>query len=114
MSTPESPWWSSFFDDEYAEFGLRARTEQASVADAAIVEFLVRELGLAAGDRVFDQCCGIGRVGIPLAQRGMVVTGVDITPAYLQEARARAAAAEVSLDLHVADALEFAAPVPCK
>jgi SAM-dependent methyltransferase len=109
----DSVWWSNRFD-EYVELGLRAATAQATPSEAAIGAFLVRELGLVAGDRVFDQCCGIGRLSIPLAQAGIAVTGVDINPAYIDQARSRALAASVGPDLYVGDPAEFIAPEPCK
>jgi len=114
MSAPGPGWWTSFYDDTYADFWLTAHTEQAVATNSAIVEFLVRELELAPGDRIFDQCCGIGRIAIPLAKRELSVTGVDVMPGYLEQARAGAAAAGVTIDVHLGDAREFVTPVPCK
>ncbi|MDR0561801.1 MAG: class I SAM-dependent methyltransferase [Spirochaetaceae bacterium] len=41
----------------------------------------------APGPRLLDLCCGFGRVSLELARREFLVTGVDITQAYLQTAR---------------------------
>src|SRR5690606_3985817 len=42
------------------------------------------------GDTVLEFGCGTGRVAIPLAEAGLRVTGVDISPAMLALARKRA------------------------
>jgi SAM-dependent methyltransferase len=46
------------------------------------------------GMRVLELGCGTGRVAIPLAQAGAIVTGLDASPAML--ARARAKSSEVT------------------
>lgn len=43
---------------------------------------------IAAGSRVLDAGCGTGRVGGYLAERGYVVTGVDLDDYLIAEARA--------------------------
>jgi ubiquinone/menaquinone biosynthesis C-methylase UbiE len=54
-------------------------------------ERFVARMALEPGARVLDLACGTGNVTIPLAHRGAMVTGLDMTPHLLQEARARAA-----------------------
>jgi ubiquinone/menaquinone biosynthesis C-methylase UbiE len=54
-------------------------------------EGFVARMELEPGARVLDIACGTGNVTIPLARRGAMVTGLDITPYLLEEARARAA-----------------------
>ena len=44
--------------------------------------------GPTANDNVLDVACGTGNVAIPLARLGCVVTGVDIAPNLLVQARA--------------------------
>ncbi|RKT54353.1 SAM-dependent methyltransferase [Saccharothrix australiensis] len=44
-------------------------------------------LKVAAGDRVLDLACGPGTHVVPLARRGAVVTGVDLSEAMLARAR---------------------------
>ncbi len=55
------------------------------------VEWLVERLGLSAGDRVLDLGCGPGLYAAELGRRGVVVTGVDVGPAAVREARMRCA-----------------------
>jgi len=53
-------------------------------------ESLVARLKLEPGARVLDIACGTGNVTLPLARTGAVVTGLDMTPPLLKQARARA------------------------
>ncbi len=55
------------------------------------VDFLVEALQLGGGERVLDLACGFGRHALELARRGYSVVGVDITAAYIADARAAAA-----------------------
>jgi SAM-dependent methyltransferase len=68
------------------DFGVVAKT----IAGGAS-EFVAR-LGIPAGARVLDVACGTGNVAIPLARMGAAVTGVDIAPNLLAQARERAEA----------------------
>jgi hypothetical protein len=67
------------------DFGAIAR--EIGVPEA---ERFVARIGLEPGARVLDIACGTGNVTIPLARRGAIVTGLDMTPRLLEEARARA------------------------
>lgn len=75
-----SGWWETFYDRDIAETLLSGPREGE-------LDFLVRELGLKPGDRVFDQCCGWGRIAGPLLEAGYQVEGVDGAPELLQMAR---------------------------
>ena len=45
---------------------------------------------LPAQGAVLDLCCGGGEAALALAQRGLAVTGLDVAPRALDQARARA------------------------
>lgn len=51
--------------------------------DAQLVEFIVAALNLEPGDSLLDLACGSGVHGVRLAQRGIQVTGVDISPSLV-------------------------------
>ena len=68
------------------DFGAIARTIGLREAES-----FVARMGLEPDARVLDIACGTGNVTIPLARRGVVATGLDMTPRLLEEARARAA-----------------------
>jgi SAM-dependent methyltransferase len=64
---------------------------------------LVEHAGVRAGMRVLDVACGTGVVGITAARMGAQVTGLDLTPELLKEARANAQLAAVPVDWHEGD-----------
>lgn len=57
-------------------------------------------LRVSAGMRVLDIGCGVGRWSRLLASRGALVTGVDISPTMIAEARRRAASQGVGARCH--------------
>jgi len=67
--------------------------------------------GIGAGATLLDAGCGTGRYAVELARRGFVVTGVDRSPALLEEAvaRARAAGGDLRVRFERADLLALAA-----
>ena len=57
--------------------------------------FIERQLAAAGARRVLDVACGTGKHAIALAQRGYDVTGVDLSVAMIDRARANAVAERV-------------------
>ena len=86
------------------DFGVIAR-----YAQAAEEEFVAR-LKLKAGRRVLDVACGTGNTAIPAARAGAKVTGVDIAPNLLGQARKRAAEEGVQIDFQEGDAEQLVFP----
>jgi SAM-dependent methyltransferase len=76
-------WTESFFRPEVFSPG----SPEAVAAAADEVKFLWKALKLKKGSRVLDIPCGTGRHAVRLARRGASVLGVDITAAYLTQAR---------------------------
>jgi ubiquinone/menaquinone biosynthesis C-methylase UbiE len=66
------------------DFGQIAKFTQSNA-----VEFVER-CAVKAGSHLLDVACGTGNVAIPAAKAGAVVTGLDIVPNLLAQARARA------------------------
>ena len=60
--------------------------------------------------QVLDLCCGPGRHSIPLAQKGLAVTAVDLSCFLLDAARKNAHAAGVSLEFIHSDMRHFLRP----
>ena len=73
------------FSDDYLYFYEESIDDEHSDADTAEILGL---LDLVPGSRILDVSCGHGRLTRRLAAAGgMVVTGVDLTPAYIEQAR---------------------------
>jgi SAM-dependent methyltransferase len=74
------------------------------------VDFLVDALGLDSESRVLDAGCGPGRHALALAQRGIAVVGVDLSPEFVASARASAETLGVAdrVRFEVADLRELA------
>jgi SAM-dependent methyltransferase len=86
--------WDEAFADRYEEW---------SAGMTADIAFYV-ELACAADGPLVELAVGNGRVAIPVARAaGRPVTGIDTSAAMLAQARLRAAAAGVELDLRQAD-----------
>jgi SAM-dependent methyltransferase len=85
------------FDDE-PDHGLRDPAVRA--AWSALLDDLVP----AAARRAADLGCGTGSLAVLLAERGLEVTGRDLSPAMVERARAKVAAAGLTIDLDVGDA----------
>ena len=79
-------------------FGRIARGYELGAA-----QFITR-LGLEPGERVLDVATGTGNLAIPAARTGALVTGVDIAPNLVTQAKARAASEGLAMRLDVGDA----------
>ncbi len=86
------------------DFGQIARTISAGA------EIFVHRLAFPRGTRVLDVACGTGNTAIPLAQLGCAVTGVDIAPNLLAQARQRASAAGLHIAFDEGDAEDLPYP----
>jgi SAM-dependent methyltransferase len=77
--------------------------EVAKIIERAAEDFIDR-LALKPGTRVLDVACGSGNLAIPAARAGAVVTGVDIAPNLLEQARQRAASENLNIQFDEGDA----------
>ena len=79
----EPPAYGEAMADVYDEW-------YAGVSDVeATVAALVRLSEMAGGGRVLELGVGTGRLAIPLAETGLTVTGIDVSPAMLARLRAK-------------------------
>jgi SAM-dependent methyltransferase len=62
----------------------------ASPPNAELLAFAAREQGRAPGRVAVDLGCGAGRNALPLAERGWIVIGTDLSAPMLRAARQRA------------------------
>jgi len=93
MSISESPWYRTFFGEDYLriyQFLTPERTERE-------VEGIVKLLGLPKGRAILDLCCGHGRHTVSLAKQGYRMTGQDLSMVFLKHAREAAEAQGVAV-----------------
>ena len=99
-------WYESFFDGVVVDMWTKAVGPEQTRLE---VDFLVKALRLEPGARVLDLPCGFGRHSLELASRGYHVTGVDLSPEMIQEARKRAAAAGLAVVWRTGNMQDFRA-----
>jgi SAM-dependent methyltransferase len=83
------------FGPDYLRFYGPLLTEERSALEAETVWRLAK---LEPGCAVLDAPCGHGRIANRVAAMGAVVTGLDITPAFLDTARQDAERRDVKVD----------------
>ena len=96
--------WVQSFHDEFLMHTLLIRKDRTDLEKD--ISFLTKALRIGDGSLVLDQCCGIGSIAIPLSKRGCQVVGVDITPLYIEKAKAKSSTCE----LYCEDARTFTYP----
>ncbi|HEY3229646.1 MAG TPA: methyltransferase domain-containing protein, partial [Roseiflexaceae bacterium] len=75
-------------------------------AEVRSVQALLARRGVTQG-RILELACGACVHGIPLAQAGCAVAGLDRSAAMIEAAARRAAAAGVSIELFQGDVIDF-------
>lgn len=70
-------------------------------------EDFVARTEIKPGARVLDVACGTGNAALPAARAGGLVTGVDIAPNLLQQAKKRAAIEQLEIRFDEGDAEEL-------
>jgi SAM-dependent methyltransferase len=98
------PWFEEVFDEDYL------RTLPFMSADQTLreVEFIEASLDVKPGGQVLDVGCGYGRHAIELVQRGLDVTGLDLSLPLLLRAADEAQKRAMSVNFVHADMREMA------
>ena len=85
------------FDEEVAEYYDRLYAHQfAPRVVAPIVDFLA---DLAGGGRALELAAGTGRIGLPLARRGVPVHGIELSRAMVARLKAKPGGDEVDVTI---------------
>jgi SAM-dependent methyltransferase len=95
----DDDFWRENYEVMFSDEAFRRATED--------VDRLLSLIGTPPR-QVMDLCCGPGRHAIPLAQRGIEVTAVDLSPFLLDKARENARIAGVSVEFVHSDMRRFA------
>ncbi|MCU1295755.1 MAG: Methyltransferase type 11 [Acidobacteriaceae bacterium] len=77
---------------------------------ATEAEAFVNRLPIQPGMQVLDVACGTGNLAVPAARKGAVVTGVDIAPNLIEQARARADQEGLKAEFREGDAEQLPFP----
>lgn len=85
-TTPSYEYTAQFYDSAYSALST-AR------ADIAFYE----DLAIKSGGPVLELGCGTGRTLLPMSARGLACTGLDFSPAMLEQFRRKSGAAAVTL-----------------
>jgi ubiquinone/menaquinone biosynthesis C-methylase UbiE len=96
--TSHDNWWKEFFPlftPVFKRISARETNDQ--------IRFIVGTLGIRSGSKVLDCPTGIGRIAIPLAKRGVRVTGIDFLQEYLDRVAKRASRAGLKIALERSD-----------
>lgn len=77
------PWYEQSFGSDYMLVYKHRNWENAAKEVCQMISWL----GLSEGAQVVDIGCGMGRHALALASFGYSVTGIDLSPSLLEEAR---------------------------
>lgn len=100
-------WFEKWFNEDYLKLYAHRNEEEATEQ----VDFLLSHLEIAQGAKVLDLGCGMGRHAFAFARRGFDVTGIDLSPLLIQQAKvALQKEPELRCRLHFMEANLFALP----
>lgn len=92
------------FAEDYLNWGFDAPEEKA-----AEVSFFLENSGLGPGSSIVDIACGNGVSSVRLAERGISVTAIDISPVFIEAGRKleQESTGEVAINWRSCDFFEF-------
>ncbi|MBB6478458.1 class I SAM-dependent methyltransferase [Spirochaeta isovalerica] len=97
-----------YYDDEFwITYGPVMFDRERNRSASYEIDNLIMLADLKPGDAVLDSCCGQGRHSCILADRGMKVTGVDITRPYLKTAEEKRDQLNLDIEFLHQDILDF-------
>jgi SAM-dependent methyltransferase len=98
------PWFAEWFNHPfYLQVYSHRNQEEAAQCIRTILSFTGLSLKEPASVSVLDIACGAGRHAIELAKQGYCVTGNDLSPFLLEEARKESSRCDVNLHLTCRD-----------
>lgn len=95
--------WKQFYDFNAPDYEKEIFVKNTEFE----INFLIHELSFKPGMKILDIGCGIGRHSVALAQKGMKMTGLDISSGQLSIAKEKAEKAGVHVNFIQADASDF-------
>ena len=98
MVSTSKKWW----DELFTPFRIVFDSIPASESNAQ-ANYIIKKLKLKPGMKFLDCPCGIGRLSIPIAKKGIKITGVDLTKSYIDEFKIKARKLKLNIKLDVKD-----------
>ena len=108
-TNPEVHWTHKLFvenADLYLPFLEREKGRARH--EVEVLAGLFADFGVPSSGRILDLACGIGRHSVLLSKMGYDVTGIDISPLFVEKAQEYAASENVDARFVVGDALDVA------
>ena len=108
MKYPHSEWYNDpdYWEANRSFIWSKKRIEMSESAAEKIASLL----DIQSGESILDMACGFGRHSLALSQRGNPVTGIDLNPDFIIEARKKANDLNLDACFECADMLEFVKP----
>jgi SAM-dependent methyltransferase len=75
-------WWQKYFDEHYLKVYKELEKETSRE-----VESILKMMDLKPKTKLLDLCCGYGRHSMEFAQRGLKVTGYDLSDFFIEKAK---------------------------
>jgi SAM-dependent methyltransferase len=85
------------FDEEMAEIYDQFATRNRAAGEVSATVAFLEEL--ARGGPALELAIGTGRIALPLAARGILVEGIDISPAMVAKLRAKPGGAQIAVTI---------------
>jgi len=98
------------WDERAPRWDETAGADAASPDRAVELERTIAALGLRPGGRVLDAGCGTGQWAVALAERGVRVTGIDLSSEMIRRAEAHAAERGAAVEWRVGDVSRLPEP----
>lgn len=86
-------WWQKYFDEHYLKVYKDLERETSRE-----VESILKMMDLKPKAKLLDLCCGYGRHSMEFAQRGLKVTGYDLSDFFIEKAKKDSADLGLSIE----------------
>ena len=92
----------------YKNLGVKGLAKQVSPERNRDIEFIQKFC--KKSDKILDLACGYGRVTLPMAKAGFDITGIDLAPNLIKQARLQAKKQKLTIDFDVGSMINLPYP----
>ncbi len=97
-------WYEEAFTPDYDRIYFHLFTEERNTTEVDLIE---SSLNVTPDAELLDLACGHGRHALILAERGYRITGIDLSPRFIEMARAEAQRRKIQAHFEVHDMREL-------